>query len=299
MTGAPERLLDHYLIHLKVEKGLAEQTIAAYSGDLIRYFRFLADRGVPAVSEKDGPLILQYMTELFESGLNDRSRARHLVSIRGFYRFLERENRLAQNPARRIELPKIVPGLPEVLSVDEVNRLLDRAWGPKPVDIRNAAMLELLYAAGLRVSELLSLAVGDIDLAAGFVRVIGKGGRGRLIPLGRPAVEKVSCYLREVRPFLLKNRVAPYLFVARAGRPMSRQGFWKLLRRCARNAGIRKRVTPHVLRHAFATHLLEGGADLRSIQAMLGHADISSTQIYTHVARSRLKAIHRRYHPRP
>lgn len=299
MSDTPDRLLDLYLTYLKVEKGLAEKTITAYSADLIRYFRYLKAKGALDISEKDDSLILEYMKTLDEAGLDNRSRARHLVSIRGFYRFLDQEERIAEDPARRVELPKIGLRLPDVLSVEEVIRLLDQTGGSRPVEIRNAAMLELLYAAGLRVSELIALEVNSLNLEAGFVRVTGKGGKTRLIPVGRHAIEKLLRYLEESRPRLLKNRVSPHLFVARAGRPMTRQAFWKLLRQYARNAGIRKRVTPHTLRHAFASHLLEGGADLRSIQAMLGHADISSTQIYTHVARSRLKEVHRKYHPRP
>jgi integrase/recombinase XerD len=218
--------------------------------------------------------------------------------LRGFYRFLVQEKLLALDPAKLLDIPKTTLKLPDVLSVEEVRCLLNAPDARTPQGIRDAAMLEVLYAAGLRVSELTSLKLQDIHLDAGFVRVLGKGSKERIVPIGQYAREKVLFFLEHARNRLLKNRTSPYLFVARAGRPMTRQGLWKLLRAYASKAGLLKKVTPHSLRHSFASHLLEGGADLRAVQMMLGHADISTTQIYTHVTKDRLRELHRKFHPR-
>jgi integrase/recombinase XerD len=241
---------------------------------------------------------LKHMISLRKAGLSARSRARHLVSIRGFYRFLVQEQQLKYDPARLVDLPKTSLKLPDVLSVDEVSRLLESPDVDKPLGSRDSAMLELLYAAGLRVSELVNLKLQDINLEAGFVRVLGKGSKERVVPIGLQAQKRVASYLDKSRSILLKNKPSAYLFVARAAKPITRQGFWKLLRRYAAQAHLNKKVTPHSLRHSFASHLLEGGADLRAVQVMLGHVDISTTQIYTHVARQQLKLLHKRYHPR-
>ena len=293
-----DNLVDRYINYLLVEKGLSAKTIDAYSADLSRYTTFLSVVGTGGVSENDTQLLLRYLITMRDEGLTPRSRARHLVSIRGFYRFLVQEKILPSDPAAMIDLPKSGLRLPDVLSVDEVNRLLDAPDMTRPAGFRDAAMLEMLYAAGLRVSELIGLKMPDVNLEAGFVRVFGKGARERIVPIGKHAREKMDGYLISSRPQLLKQVTSAYLFVARAGKPMTRQGFWKLLKKYARQADIRKNVSPHSLRHSFASHLLEGGADLRTVQIMLGHVDISTTQIYTHVARDQLKRIHRKYHPR-
>ncbi len=290
--------VDRYLNYLLVEKGLSRKTIEAYSRDISRYVTFLEDNRVTNVSEEDTPLILKHLIAMRDDGLSARSRARHLVSIRGFYRFLVQENILSSDPTRLIDLPKSGLKLPDVLTVEEIKLLLDAPPLEKPSGVRDAAMLELLYAAGLRVSELVHLKLQDINLEACFVRVFGKGSRERVVPIGLYAREKIEHYLETARPLLLKSTTSAYLFVARAGKPMTRQGFWKLLKRYALQAGLKKRLTPHSLRHSFASHLLEGGADLRAVQIMLGHVDISTTQIYTHVAREHLKNMHRKYHPR-
>ena len=208
------------------------------------------------------------------------------------------EKILQNDPARLIDLPKSGLKLPHVLSKEEIERLLNAPDTDKALGVRDAAMLELLYAAGLRVSELINLKLQNINLEAGFVRIFGKGSRERIVPIGAHAREKVSTYLKTVRPKRLKQATSPYLFIARAAKPMTRQGFWKLLRRYAIKAGLKKNITPHSLRHSFASHLLEGGADLRAVQVMLGHVDISTTQIYTHVTRDHLKKLHQKYHPR-
>ncbi|MFZ0613728.1 MAG: site-specific tyrosine recombinase XerD [Desulfobacterales bacterium] len=298
MQASGDTLVDRYLDFLIVEKGLAAQTLEAYSRDLIRYMRFLAASGQAGVSEADTPLILKYLISMRADELNARSRARHLVSIRGFYRFLVREDILSSDPSRLIDLPKSGLKLPDVLTIEEVKRLLDAPAGNKATGSRDAAMLELLYAAGLRVSELIGLKLQDVNLTGGYVRVFGKGAKERVVPIGQYAQDKIRGYTAGPRETLLKGRVSAYLFIARAGKPFSRQGFWKLIKRYGRQAGLRKVITPHTLRHSFASHLLEGGADLRAVQTMLGHADIATTQIYTHVARDHLKYLHQKFHPR-
>jgi len=291
-------LIDQYLNYLLIEKGLSRATLTSYSADLIRYQELLHKNGVDRLSDTDTPLVLKHLIDLRNSGLGARSRARHLVSIRGIYRFAVQEKRLKHDPSRLVDLPKLSLKLPDVLAVDEVTQLLNTPDPSKPVGARDAAMLEVLYAAGLRVSELVNLKLQDINLEAGFVRVFGKGSKERVVPIGLPAKTKIAFYIENARKTALKNRLSPYLFIARAGKPITRQGFWKLLRRYADQAQIHKKISPHSLRHSFATHLLEGGADLRAVQVMLGHVDISTTQIYTHVTRKHLKDLHQKFHPR-
>jgi len=293
-----DALSDQYINYLLFEKGLAEKTIESYSRDLIRYLDFLSSKGISKFAETDTPLILQHLINLRNDGLGSRSTARHLVTLRGFYKYLVQEKVIKRNPARLVDLPKSGLKLPDVLSVAEIKLLLDLPDTNTPLGLRNAAMLELLYASGLRVSELVNLKLLDLNTEAGFVRVMGKGSKERIIPIGIYAKNRLHDYIKRARPLLLKDRVSQYLFVARAGKPMTRQGFWKLLKRYALQAGITKKITPHSIRHSFASHLLEGGADLRTVQVMLGHVDIATTQIYTHVARDRLKQMHAKYHPR-
>ncbi|MBI5895615.1 MAG: tyrosine recombinase XerD [Desulfobacterales bacterium] len=250
------------------------------------------------IDEADTAAILKYVIDLRQNNRGPRTRARHLVALRGFYHFLVQAGRLLKNVAKMVDLPKSGLKLPEVLDVDEVAQLLVTPDRQKPKGVRDAAMLELLYAAGLRVSELIGLMITAVNLEAGFVRVTGKGSKERIVPIGRKAMACLLEYLQQGRPALVKDLPSRYLFVARAGKPMTRQGFWKLLRSYAMQAGITKRITPHSLRHSFASHLLEGGADLRAVQIMLGHVDIATTQIYTHVAQKRLIEIHRQFHPR-
>ena len=291
-------LADQFINYLVVEKGLSKNTIASYSADLAAYLDFIKANGIANISDADTALVLKHLIALRNEGLGSRSRARHLVTIRGFYRFLVHEKILEANPAKMVDLPKGGRKLPDVLKIDEVARLLDAPDPSKPLGSRDAAMLELLYAAGLRVSELVTVGITDVNLEACFVRVLGKGSKERVVPIGQAAQKKLDAYLVSGRPALLKGRPSPYLFVTRSARPITRQGFWKILKQAARKAGISHNITPHTLRHSFASHLLERGADLRSVQVMLGHADISTTQIYTHVATKRLKAVHTQYHPR-
>ncbi len=298
VDGLGDPHLDAYLNHLLVEKGLAATTLEAYGNDLVRFLAFSRRQGTRELARADSALILRYLIHLRREGLSARSRARHLISLRGLYRHLVHEKIIRQNPAAVVDLPRVGLKLPNVLSVSEVKALLAVPDTTKPTGLRDAAMLELLYAAGLRVSELIHVNCIDVNLEAGFIRVVGKGDRERLVPIGSHAQKKIRRYLGQGRSRQLKGIVSPTLFVARQGKPMTRQGFWKLLRRHATGAGITKPVTPHSLRHSFATHLLEGGADLRVVQELLGHADIATTQIYTHVARQQLKDTHRRFHPR-
>jgi integrase/recombinase XerD len=295
---AIETLLDAYLNYLLVEKGLAAQTIANYSRDLQRFLDFLAARKVVSVSKIDRSHIIQHLIALRQADLSARSRARHLVSLRGFFKYLVREKHLDHNPAQLVDLPKSGLKLPDVLSESEIAALIKAPDITTPLGLRDAAMLEVLYAAGLRVSELIRLKLSNVNLEAGFVRVLGKGGKERVVPMGSYACDLIAAFIAGSRPRLLKGKVSPFLFVARAGRPMSRQGFWKLIKRYGLKAGIAKKITPHMLRHSFASHLLEGGADLRAVQIMLGHVDIATTQIYTHVAQKHLKKLHEKYHPR-
>ena len=291
-------LIDQYLNYLLVEKGLSRSTLESYSRDLVRYQEFIQNSGARGISESDTALILKHMIALRNAGLGARSRARHLVSLRGFYRFAVQEKVLKHDPAALVDLPKTSLKLPDVLSVEEVSQLLSTPDPARPTGARDAAMLELLYAAGLRVSELVNLKLQNVNLESGFVRVFGKGSKERIVPIGFHAKEKIEYYLEHGRKTLLKNQISPYIFVARAAKPLTRQGFWKLLRRYGDLTQLNKKITPHSLRHSFATHLLEGGADLRAVQVMLGHVDISTTQIYTHVTRKHLKDLHKRFHPR-
>ena len=298
MNTSLDHLADQYFNYILVEKGLAEKTIEAYSQDLTQYLSHLKTCGIEDAKSADTQSILQYLIHLREYGLGAASRARHLVTIRGFFKFLVQEKVIETNPAQVVELPKRSQKLPDVLSQTEVIALLAAPDRQTHIGVRDAAMIELLYAAGLRVSELLGLKLQDVNLEACFARVFGKGSKERVVPFGAYARKSLDTYIKHARPFLLKNHASSFLFVARAGKPMSRQGFWKRIKRHTLKAGIGKNITPHTLRHSFASHLLEGGADLRAVQVMLGHVDISTTQIYTHVARKHLKEMHKMFHPR-
>ena len=296
-ANSEDQLLDEFMAHIKVEKGLSANTIVAYNRDLLGFFEFLKTRGVAPLRVEQHDL-LSFMAEK-RVQLAARSLARCLVSIRMFYRFCVTEGKITSNPARLLGIPKLYQHLPHILSRDEVEALLSQPDGLTLLGKRDKAMLEILYATGLRVTELIGLKMHNINLEAGFIRTIGKGSKERIIPMGGKAIDALKEYLQNARPAFLRKRKSSSLFLNRRGNSMTRQGFWKILKHYALKAGITRNVTPHTLRHSFATHLLEGGADLRSVQIMLGHSDISTTQIYTHVARERLKEIHERYHPRP
>ena len=290
--------LDLFLNYLVVERGLSRNTLDAYGRDLARYADFIIRSkidGPTAVSSSD---ILRFLTGLKQAGLSARSRARALVALRMFHKFLHAENIVDANPADRIEAPKSLKKLPDTLSPQEVEKLLDAPQGEENLDYRDRAMFEILYATGLRVSELISIKLSDLQLDVGYLVAFGKRSKQRIVPIGEEAVSALSDYLKLSRPFLEKDTGATEVFLNRSGRGLTRQGFWKIIKRRAQQTGISKNITPHTLRHSFATHLLDNGADLRSVQMMLGHADISTTQIYTHVTRERLKKIHNLHHPR-
>ncbi|RJP95212.1 MAG: site-specific tyrosine recombinase XerD [Desulfobacteraceae bacterium] len=290
--------IDTYINYLVVEKGLADATIESYSNDLKKYAAFLNHFKIKQIADSDTTVILKYLIVLRDEGLSARSRARHLVTLRGFYKFLIQEKILKKDPTSIVDLPKIGMKLPDVLSIEEIKSIINAPDILKPKGLRDAAMFELLYAAGLRVSELINVKLQDINLEVGFVRTFGKGSKERIVPIGSHARDGIRDYLANARPVLMKLHTSKFLFVAHAGKPMTRQGFWKLLKKYTLLAGITKEITPHSFRHSFASHLLEGGADLRAVQMMLGHVDISTTQIYTHVARDHLKRLHEQYHPR-
>jgi len=297
----PESLsptIDTFLNMLAVEKGLARNTLEAYSRDLNRLANFLAANGVESWPDGHGSQLRTYFSSLRETGLSVRSITRNLVALRQFYRFLEKERVIQENPVPRLLLPVESRRLPTTLTHDDVERLLNQPSPATLLGLRDRAMLEFLYATGLRVSELVSLHTQQINLEGDYLTVRGKGGKVRVLPFGRWAEERLRLYLRAVRPKLVQRRNSSVLFLTRSGKALTRQGFWKLIRRHALAAGIERKVTPHTLRHSFATHLLEGGADLRAVQSMLGHSDISTTQIYTHINRAHLKQVHRRFHPR-
>jgi integrase/recombinase XerD len=290
--------IDSFLSMVAVEKGLAKNTIEAYSRDLCRLTAFLVAQKICSWQELKPIHLRSYFSLLRKNGLSARSIARHVVSVRRLCRFMETEALIADNPVPALFLNPPGRKLPQTLSGDDIRALLGRPDSSDLLGCRDRAMLELLYATGLRVSELVSLQTQQLNFQGNYLAVKGKGSKMRAVPFGKYASETVRGYLNEVRPRLLKGRSTPYLFITRSAKPLSRQTFWKLIRRYALAAGIEKKVTPHTLRHSFATHLLEGGADLRSVQSMLGHADISTTQIYTHVNGARLKEVHRRFHPR-
>jgi len=290
-------LADQFINHLRVERGLSDNTIQSYSRDLIRFLGHLDKEGVSPLktTRKD---ITDYIESL-EGSLGLRSITRAISAIKMFFRFLINEGKITDSPTRLLESIKLPRRLPDILSGEEVNMLLAQPDPSNNLGLRDKAMLELLYATGLRVSELIGLHVVNVNLEAGHVRTVGKGSKERMVPMGEKARDALKSYLYNGRPSLLRNKNSQSLFVNSRGKQMSRQGFWKIIRRYGIIAGIKKTITPHSLRHSFASHLLEGGADLRSVQVMLGHADISTTQIYTHVSRERLKQVHEKYHPRP
>jgi integrase/recombinase XerD len=284
-----------YLDYLSAEKGLAPNTVAAYRSDLERLRRGLGDRALEDAQEAD---LLKTLRHMRVRGGSPRSVARWVVAIKGFFSFLQSEGSVERNPAEHLAAPRTWRPLPRCLSAAEVEALLAAPADGTPRSLRDAAMLELLYATGLRASELVGLRIGNLHLDAGYVRCWGKGSKERVVPIGGEAEAKLQRYLAQARPSLLGGRRTEVLFVNHRGGPLTRQGFWKNLKHYGACAGIRSPISPHVVRHAFATHLLENGADLRSLQLLLGHADISTTQIYTHVNRERLKRIHEDFHPR-
>ncbi|HEX7045682.1 MAG TPA: site-specific tyrosine recombinase XerD [Burkholderiales bacterium] len=297
MRAADSELIARFCDALWLEHGLSAHTISAYRGDLTHAARFLAARGRSLLDARRDDL-RDYLAHRRRARAKATTAARLLSALRRFYRYLVREGCVGEDPTALIDSPKLARTLPKSLSEEQVERLLAAAGGGTPLALRDRAMLETLYATGLRVSELVALTLGQIGLTQGVVRVVGKGNKERLVPLGEEALAWLGRYLAEARGSLLGRRSTDAVFVTARGRPLTRQAFWHNIKRYARKAGIEAPLSPHTLRHAFATHLLNHGADLRAVQMLLGHADLSTTQIYTHVARARLQELHARHHPR-
>lgn len=294
-----DQAIDGFLIHLRTERNLAANSVHAYSRDLIQFCDHLGNPPIAAISAED---IADFMLSQLDAGLKSRSIARKVSAIRGLFKYLRAQGDVAKDPSTHIDAPHYGKRVPDVLDLDEVEALIAAPDVTTPEGLRDRAMLEVLYATGLRVTELVTLRQRDLDQRAGWVRVIGKGNKQRIVPIGEVASEAIDNYVAYGRGPLLASSggpgSTPMLFVTRRGHEMTRQAFWKNLKRYVRLAGIDKDISPHKLRHAFATHLLERGADLRIVQSLLGHADIGTTQIYTHVARERLKLLHNEHHPR-
>jgi integrase/recombinase XerD len=292
-------LVDAYLTHLRVERRLADHTLESYGRDLQRLGEFSAGLE-KAVQRLDRHDLEHFVDGLMNEGLSPRSVARTVAAVRGFYRFAVLTQHLSMNPADDLQAPRAWPALPKLLGIEEIERLIQQPDVATPRGLRDRALIEVLYATGLRVSELIHLRASDLNLEGGYLSTTGKGNKQRIVPIGDQASEWLTKYIREARPALIGTRTSPWLFVnAKRGNSLSRVGFWKILKGYGQRAGLPRALSPHVLRHSFATHLLEHGADLRSIQMMLGHADLSTTQIYTHVLEARLRAVYDRFHPRP
>lgn len=293
-----ENLLSDYLTYLRVERGLAENTVLSYERDLKKFISFAKKSGFTSIESIQRQQIITYLLKLQGENMAPSSVTRNLASIRSFFSYLNIENLTKNDPSSDLDSPKLSKKLPKVITIDEVEDLLQQPDETDKFGMRDRAMLEILYATGLRVSELISLDVDDVNLELGFLRCIGKGSKERIVPLGKIAISYLKIYLDNTRNKLVKTIEQKSLFVNFHGRRLTRQGFWKIVKKYANQAGIKSEITPHTLRHSFATHLLENGADLRSVQEMLGHADISTTQIYTHVTQKKLQKVHKEFHPR-
>jgi len=291
-------IIEEFLTYLSAEKGLAKNTLESYKRDIGKFAQFLEGRRTATFKEVLRKDIVDFMLELKKDGLSAPSISRNLVSVKLLFRFLTRERLIPEDVTSALDTPKLWKTLPDTLSEEEVMKILNAPDLKKAEGQRDKAILELLYASGLRVSELVGLKVSDVNLDIGFLRCLGKGSKERIVPVGSKAVKYVKDYLEKVRPNLRKDLITTHLFLTRQGTGFSRQSIWNIIKNYTDEAGIRKNVTPHTLRHSFATHLLSHGAELRMVQEMLGHADISTTQIYTHVDKERLKSIHKQFHPR-
>jgi len=293
-------MVEEFLSYILVEKGLSDNTVSAYRNDLCKYTNFIEKKKKRLhIQEATRSDISDYMMSLKESGLSANSISRNLVAIKVFHRFLLRERYLKEDVTSVLDSPKPWKRLPEALSVSDVESILKKPNTRTSMGIRDKAAIELMYATGLRVSELVNLVIDNINLEVGFIKCVGKGNKERIVPIGKQAQDALNRYLDKSRPKMIKENQAPSLFISRLGKKISRQSLWKMIKKYARLAGIKQEIMPHTLRHSFATHLLERGADLRVVQEMLGHADISTTQIYTHINKERLKSIHHKFHPRP
>lgn len=291
-------LVEEFIHYLAVERGLADNTLDSYNRDLNQFLGFLEQEKIPDVQKATRNMVMSYLLFLQKRGRATATISRHLAALKSFYHFLLKEKYIQKDPTANLESPKLEKKLPKVLAVNEVEMLLNQPIGPDPATLRDKAMLELLYATGIRVSELIQLDINHINIDMGYIRCFGKGSKERIVPVGSFARRCVDEYLQKGRTKIIKTKTEQALFVNQHGRRLTRQGFWKIIKKYARRAGISKVITPHTLRHSFATHLLENGADLRSVQEMLGHADITTTQIYTHLTKGRLREVYAKSHPR-
>lgn len=296
---ALDEALDEYIQYLRVERGLRPNTVTAYASDLAQMVSFAADEGCQTIGDVDDGILLKYARHLGKSGLSARSQTRKLVAVRGLFRFARREKVVDRDPSQAVVLPRFGRKLPALLTRDEIEALLAAPGRDSPLGLRDSAILEFMYASGCRVSEAMDLRLPHLHLDQGLARLVGKGNKHRLVPFGEPARDALIQWLEQGRPTMVRRQPKQdRVFVNRSGHALSRQGCWDAVRRHARAAGIDRPISPHKLRHSFATHLLEGGGDLRSVQALLGHADISTTEIYTHVSQSHVRAAYDRHHPR-
>lgn len=307
-------LIEKYLQILRVEKGYSAHTISSYFNDLSSFSHFICPSPKPSPTGGEGRIqkeqakidwksvtrqtIFEFLIHRSQEKVSARTLARNLVTLRGFFKFLVNDQVLSENPTENVELPKFKPRLPRDITANEINKLIEATNQEGPYALRTKAMVELLYACGLRVSELVGLKMEQVNQNAGFLRVMGKGSKERVVPIGKEALKTLDDYMKEGRNFFLKNKKSPFIFLDRNATPMSRVMFWKILKKLSISTGAKTPLSPHKIRHSFATHLLEGGADLRSVQTMLGHSDISTTQIYTHVSRKHLSSVHQKFHPR-
>lgn len=293
-----ENLLNDFLEYLSVERGLAKNTISAYNQDLKGYISYLRKANIKSIQETKQSNIVSYLLLMQKDGKAGSTISRTCAAIKSFYKFLFREHIISGNPADNLNTPKLEHRLPKVLSAEEIRALFCQPDMSNPLGVRDRSMLELLYATGMRISELLSLSTDSVNLETGFLRCTGKGSKERIVPINSSAIKYLKLYLDNAREKILNGRESKVLYLNRLGEPMTRQGFWKILKKYSKKAGITKKITPHLFRHSFATHLLENGADLRSVQEMLGHADISTTQVYTHITRNKIKEVYDKTHPR-
>lgn len=294
-----KEFIDMFLDYLSVERGLSNNTILSYRQDLETYIAFLTSKKVSSLDKLDREAIRSFMFNRKDKGISANSIARNLVAIKVFHRFLVRERLALKNPTEFIDSPKLLKRIPETLSVIEVDKLLEGPDTKDKLGIRDKAILETMYATGMRVSEVAGIKIENINLDVGFVRCVGKGGKERIVPIGRKAIKAIKNYIEKSRTLLTVANNSGFLFLSRLKKPLSRQSLWKIIKHYALVTKIKKPLKPHILRHSFATHLLEHGADLRVVQEMLGHSNISTTQIYTHIQKERLKQIHHQFHPRP
>jgi integrase/recombinase XerD len=293
-----QELVEKYLNYLLIERGVAENTLEAYGRDLRRFLLIVQEKGFTDLRQILPETVIAYLVRVKAEGLSANSMNRSLAALRGFYKYLLAEKLIEETPLANIELAKVWMRLPDTLSKDEMNLILAQPGVKTAQALRNSSMLELLYATGIRVSELIGLTMNSINWQVGFLIVMGKGSKERVVPIGKTAYDCTKIYVEQARPQIMQGKSTDVLFLNRFGDKFTRQGFWKMVVGYAKRSGLQKKVHPHTFRHSFASHLLEGGADLRTVQVMLGHADISTTQIYTHITRERLKEIHQKYHPR-